>query len=898
MIRKRQEQIFLLSKCAICQHEIMINEVFWGKLKHIYLKHEGGDEEWKQEEPALQKILPAIQAELNGWYEIDAPINRGGAGLVIKLQDLRLARAVKDIEGSTPTYRALKIPRPILDREELLIALLNKEAAFLASLTHSNVIKIYAFGIVPVEFAQKTSGNKKYEYPYYVMDYIHDATSPVDYMARASTTLEDLKRTFSDILEGYCYLSEMNVCHNDPKPANILVDTKGRAIISDLGSAKRKDSSDSVTTIPFTRHYAPPDKKNRATGPATDDDRVRLTIKPKEIPLLWDIYSVGLSLLEILEVFSTAHPREMRKSGAKHIILYLRLLTGRMLGNDIMETQTILSLPKCFYEQLRYTQFEEAKQDLDKLSGKVSLEVLVPELDIDSKRVIQCPMSGTVPLTDRLSEVLKHPALQRLMSVTQLGLLNYIYPNATHSRYEHSLGAYGNAVRMIHALWEDQQNPLFRQIMNKSDLEACLLAVLLHDLGQYPLAHDLEEADKDFFHHEPLSMDFISKPFAGNTKTLASVIDSFWGVGMSDRMKKVFNTKPNNFKGAIKDRILHTIVDGPLDADKLDYISRDSSRLHVPYGLILDYERIFLSLTVVHERQGDDLYATIGIHEKGRTGAECVAYARYALFSAVYWHHTSRAIKAMIHRAVWEMSKLHKVSRAELMNLLLDNNLPPIQASLFADDKGYSRPTWPGIAPTDLQILVWIWDNTSKAGRQIIEGLIERKVFKRALVVAGSQHRDLIKKLQKIRRSGENAVENMIRLEKLIAEKIAGHLEGLSIDRRNETDAFSDKISRSFWDRVQAGEVLVLIDIPKPELSNLDELRCLPETDRWKPVTEYTKPITLQDSPVWSSLVESFGEGAGKIRLLVHPDFADTVRNLTREELEGLLNASATETLG
>jgi HD superfamily phosphohydrolase len=411
------------------------------------------------------------------------------------------------------------------------------------------------------------------------------------------------------------------------------------------------------------------------------------------------------------------------------------------------------------------------------------------------------------------------------------------------------------------------------------------------------LAHDLEEADKDFFHHEPLSMDFINKTIPGQAKMLAGLIDSLWGTGTAARVQQIFSSKPNNFKAPIKDRVLHTIVDGPLDADKLDYISRDSSRLHVPYGAILDYERIFGSLTVVHERQGDDLFAAIGIHEKGRTGAECVAYARYALFSAVYWHHTSRAIKAMIHRAVWEMLKLRKASRDELMRLLLENQLPPIQASLFGDDKDYSRPTWPGIAPTDLQMLVWIWRNTSKAGQQLIEHLIARNLFKRALVVAGPHHRDLIKKLQKIRRSGETTFENMIRLERLVAEKIAAHLEGLSGERRNETDAFSAEISKSFLERVQAGEILVLVDIPKPELSNLDELRCLPEADRWKPVTEYTKPITLQDSPVWSSLVESFGEGAGKIRVLVHPDFADTVRNLTREELEGLLSASATETL-
>lgn len=867
-----------------------IHETFWKQLKEIYSKHEHGDEEWAAEEPMLQKIFPEIQKELAGWYEIDAPINKGGAGLVIKVLDVRLAMATAAMDQPLKTFRALKIPRPISEREGLLIAMLNKEASFLASLTHSNVIKLYAFGSVKID---------NFTFPYYVMDYVQDAMSPVDYAKKENTRLcEDLLPVFSDILEGYCYLSELRVCHNDPKPANVLVDNKGRAIISDLGSAKRLDSDDSTTTIPFTRHYAPPDKIRRVTGPPTDDDRVRLTIAPKEIPIEWDIFSVGLSLLEILDAFCKTHPHQLKKASSKYAILYLRLLIGRMLGKEGFQIETALSLPKCFYEQLHYTRFQETKQDLDKLMGKIGLAVLVPELDMDSKRVVQCPMSGTVPLTERMSEILKHPALRRLMSVTQLGLLSYIYPNATHSRYEHSLGAYGNCVRMLHALWEDQQNPMFRLVMNKANMEACLLAVFLHDLGQYPLAHDLEEADPDFFHHEDLLGEFLQKPVGGEGQSLASLIDTLWATGTTNRVKNIFASRPNNFRTPIKDRILHTIVDGPLDADKLDYIARDSSRLGLSYGQILDYERIFNSLTVVHERKGDDLFAVIGIHEKGRTGAECVAFARYALFSAAYWHHTSRAIKSIIHRAVWEIKRRDSDFRQEFITLLLDNKLPAIQASLFATTDEYNRPTWPGIAPTDLQILIWIWGLTSPAGKRLIECLIDRKLFKRALVVAGGKHLDLIKPLQKIRRQPDKSGANMILLDRLLAEKIANHLENLTPREREKTDVFSEPISKSFKERIRADEILILIDIPKPETSKLDELQCLPEADRWKPVTEFAKPVTLQDSAVWSSLVESFGDGASKIRVFVHPDFVETIRNIPREDMEGMLNACATEVLG
>ena len=69
---------------------------------------------------------------------------------------------------------------------------------------------------------------------------------------------------------------------------------------------------------------------------------------------------------------------------------------------------------------------------------------------------------------------------------------------------------------MLYALWHDPINPIFRQIMNERDLITCLLAALLHDLGQYPLAHDLEDADHDFFDHEPIGYRLAEQLISGS----------------------------------------------------------------------------------------------------------------------------------------------------------------------------------------------------------------------------------------------------------------------------------------------------------------------------------------------------------------------------------------------
>jgi hypothetical protein len=252
----------------------------------------------------------------------------------------------------------------------------------------------------------------------------------------------------------------------------------------------------------------------------------------------------------------------------------------------------------------------------------------------------------------------------------------------------------------------------------------------------------------------------------------------------------------------------------------------------------------------------------------------------------------------MVHRSVWEICERGSEFRSQFITLLLDNKLPQIQPTFFAETSQYDRPIWPGVAPTDLQMLLWIWEKTSLAGRRLIENLIDRKLFKRAFVVSGEKHNELVKSLQKIRRQSETNVAQMKLLDELMADKITKHLSRLSPFERQQTDVFSQPITQSFEERARAKEILILVDIPKPDISKLDELRCLSEVDRWKPITEQAKPFALQHSPVWSSLIDSFGEGASKIRVFVHPDFAETVRSIPREDVEGMLSGCSTEVLG
>jgi HD superfamily phosphohydrolase len=96
-----------------------------------------------------------------------------------------------------------------------------------------------------------------------------------------------------------------------------------------------------------------------------------------------------------------------------------------------------------------------------------------------------------------------------------------------------------------------------------------------------------------------------------------------------------------------KARILHSMLSGPIDIDKMDYLMRDSLHAGVPYGQHFDQQRLIGSLCL--NESGDSL----AISEKGRTAAEMMVFARYVMFSEVYWHHAVRSATAMLQRAFY-----------------------------------------------------------------------------------------------------------------------------------------------------------------------------------------------------------------------------------------------------
>ena len=260
----------------------------------------------------------------------------------------------------------------------------------------------------------------------------------------------------------------------------------------------------------------------------------------------------------------------------------------------------------------------------------------LPELEAADSAAdgVRIPPDVTVPLTPRVRALLDTPEMRRLARISQLGLVALVYPGATHTRLEHSLGVYRLAICFLQRLQHDAR---FSAAVGPRDAAAFLAAALLHDVGHWAYCHPLEDMGLESLpRHETLVHGVLTGGGMG------AILEREWGVP-PERVHALIGGMATDPAG----RILHSLLSGPIDVDKMDYLGRDSLHAGVPYGRHFDQERLLSSLCLDAAGHG------LAITDKGRTAAELMVFARYVMFSEVYWHHAVRAATAMLQRAVW-----------------------------------------------------------------------------------------------------------------------------------------------------------------------------------------------------------------------------------------------------
>ncbi len=266
-----------------------------------------------------------------------------------------------------------------------------------------------------------------------------------------------------------------------------------------------------------------------------------------------------------------------------------------------------------------------------------------------------------IPLGPREEKLIGTAPFLRLQKIKQLGFVYRIWPGATHTRYEHSLGCYYLAVRALRSLLQrGDDGGLFG--VSVSSLQTLVVAALLHDIGHYPFSHTIEDLGYPIITHEKVGRSIIEK------SEIATILERDYH--LSPERVADFIDPPKTKVLPVDDELLNSLLSGALDVDKLDYLPRDARACNVPYGGV-DVARLQLALRIhpnVHNQR------RIVVTHKGISPLHSLLHARQEMFDNIYWHHTTRAL-----------------DDASLLSLLAETHMPTSSRKL-ADDLELRRP--------------------------------------------------------------------------------------------------------------------------------------------------------------------------------------------------------------
>jgi uncharacterized protein len=330
-------------------------------------------------------------------------------------------------------------------------------------------------------------------------------------------------------------------------------------------------------------------------------------------------------------------------------------------------------------------------------------------------RRVRDNLHGTVDISQLEDAVLAHPYVQRLRRIKQLAFLNYVFPTASHSRFEHSLGVMHLAGKAWYRLWSNQQRlgdslsrfpnfaemerqdpssanlgllgPTFtiaKELLNSEyHIQLIRLAGMLHDLGHPAFSHSGErfmpswqevlDANRDQL------PDYLIEYMQNKIKNLLAkgkdpakekVRHEIFSILMIEKLlRDVYDEHPDlDIQVEPRDliaviipeiepaphsklnkygihRLIHELISGELDIDRMDYLTRDSRQCGVVYG-IFDISRIWDSLQTYHDPRDNRLHVAISF--SGLAAFEDYLRARHSMYLQVYFHKTAVAAEAMM----------------------------------------------------------------------------------------------------------------------------------------------------------------------------------------------------------------------------------------------------------
>jgi serine/threonine protein kinase len=564
-------------------------------------------------------------------YQVAAFIGSGGTGEAYRVESEGEQFVLKLYVPSYDLFRPLLRTTGDAAWEGLsaLVKLARAEYDALAGIRHPHIVHVYANDQITLHVNEFTRLRKAVpqaikQIPGIITEYIDGLpldAAIVDY----ALTGDDVARVLSETAQALDYIhSRRQRMHCDVRPSNILVRADSRtAVLVDFALTKNFNddevASSEKTLMVVDPTRVPPDSElARAIARGAREGLTRQEVLELAFPTL-DLYQFGLTMRDVK--VHTADLFDSREAG------YYDEICAELTNWDLARSRSAEALeprlrrlgPRHFYP-----------------FGVVELAQVSSE-----DRTIPMPAGDEIPLVGNTAAIVANRSFRRLATINQLSLVGFIYPAADYKRIVHVYYAYDLARRLIRHLLG---TPIFRSVFDPKAVQQLLAVVLLHDINHFPFLHIVQEAS---FPTNRAAVDFFCSGAATGEKAAnePGIFDLLEGIGLDrERFIRVTYGKGQDQRSEV-DQIIHSIINSGCDVDKMSYLTLDSLFTGVRYGQGLDLNTLLQAATVARTKDG---LLHLAYDARAIQAVENVFMTRYWHFRTIYWHHTNRALMAMV----------------------------------------------------------------------------------------------------------------------------------------------------------------------------------------------------------------------------------------------------------